>query len=181
MLKLLFLYLCAVVCRRGRRGRVLVSPGGQGAQLDAANALGELQRADRLAHVSGQRRHLDRWERDRLQIKHSCSPESFTCSHGSFSQVINVFTTSRGLEVSCWSHLNHHEGLAVPTQRVLQQVGEAGVSERDVGVFTPQRVDDVSERRQRFVDALSLSETTALRPRLTDPLRARQVHQVQLS
>lgn len=91
--------LNAVVGGRGRGGRVLMSPGGRGAQLDAANALCELERADRLAHVSGQ-----------------------------------------------WRHLHHHQGLAVSAQRVLQQVGEARVPERDMGVFAPQSVDDVSER-----------------------------------
>ncbi len=78
------------------------------------------------------------------------------------------------------SHLHHHERLAVSAQRVLQQVGEAWVSERDVGVFAPQRVDDITKCWQRFVDALSFSEATALRPWLSNPLRACEVHKVQL-
>ena len=60
-------YLDAVVRRRGRGGRVLVPPGGRGAQLDAANTLSELQRTHRLAHVAGQRRHLTTRRRDGLQ------------------------------------------------------------------------------------------------------------------
>lgn len=68
------------------------------------------------------------------------------------------------------SHLHHHQRLAVSAQRVLQQVGETRVPERHVGVFTPQRIDDITERRQRLVDALSFSEAVALRPGLGDPL-----------
>lgn len=79
------------------------------------------------------------------------------------------------------THLHHHQRLAVPAERVLQQVGEPRVPEGHVGVAAAQRVDDVAQRRQRLVDALGLAEAAALRPRLGDPLRARQVHQVQLA
>lgn len=48
-------------------------------------------------------------------------------------------------------------------------------------MLAPQRVDDVTKRRQGLVDTLSLSEPVALRPRLGDPLGAGQVHQVQLT
>lgn len=77
-------------------------------------------------------------------------------------------------------HLHHHQRLAVPAERVLQEIGEPGVPEGHVGVSAAQRVDHVAQRRQRLVDALGLAEAAALRPRLGDPLRARQVHQVQL-
>lgn len=71
--------LDAVVGGRGRGGRVLVSPGGRGAQLDAANTLSELQRADRLAHVAGQRRHLNTTRREAVrnqQLERTASPSS---------------------------------------------------------------------------------------------------------
>ena len=67
-------------------------------------------------------------------------------------------------------HLHHHEGLAVPAQRVLQQVGEPRVPEGHVGVAAAQRVDDVAQRRQRLVDALRLAQAAALRARLGDAL-----------
>lgn len=79
-----------------------------------------------------------------------------------------------------WTHLDHHQGLAVSAQRVLQQVGEPRVPEGDVGMSAAQRTDDITQRRQRLVDALRFPEPAALRSGLPDPLRTGQVHQVQL-
>lgn len=77
-------------------------------------------------------------------------------------------------------HLHHHEGLAVPAERVLQQVGELGVAEGHVALAGAQSRDDVPQRRQRLVDVLRLPQAAALRPGLAHALRAGQVHQVQL-
>lgn len=79
-----------------------------------------------------------------------------------------------------WTHLDHHQGLAVSAQRVLQEVGEPRVPEGDMSVSAAQRADDVTQRRQRLVDALRFPEPAAFCSGLPDPLRTGQVHQVQL-
>lgn len=46
---------------------------------------------------------------------------------------------------TCAPHLHHHEGLAVPTERVLQQVGELGVAEGHVALAGAQGSNDVPQ------------------------------------
>lgn len=81
---------------------------------------------------------------------------------------------------ACDAHLHHHEGLAVPAERVLKEVGELGVAKGHVAVAGAQSRDDVPQGRQRLVDVLRLPQAAALGPRLAHALRAGQVHQVQL-
>ncbi len=79
------------------------------------------------------------------------------------------------------TNLHHHEGLAVSAERVLQQVCEAGVPEGHVWVFGAQGVDDVAQRRQWFVDTLSLTQTAALGAGFGNPLGTSQIHQIEFT
>lgn len=83
--------------------------------------------------------------------------------------------------MECGTHLHHHESFTISTKRVLQEVRETGVSEGHVWVFGAQGIDDVTQRRQWLVDALSLTQTAALSTGFGDSLGTGQIDQIQLT
>mmetsp|Transcript_71645 Transcript_71645/g.115663 ORF Transcript_71645/g.115663 Transcript_71645/m.115663 type:complete len:268 (-) Transcript_71645:884-1687(-) len=84
--------------------------------------------------------------------------------------------------VVSWTKVRNHHRLGVATKRVLQQPCELGVSVRDVrGLAVHKGRDDVPQRREREVDLRRLLEPIASGTCLALPLRARQVHHVQLA
>ena len=64
-----------------------------------------------------------------------------------------------------------------PTQRLLEEEGEAGVPVRHVGVALGQRGDDTRQRGQALVDALGLGQRRPRHPAPPHTLAARQVDQ----
>ena len=73
-------------------------------------------------------------------------------------------------------YVDEHQGLAVPSQTVLEEVGQLGVPVRDVGVLLGEGHDDVAQVGERLVDGLGLGQPQPLAPALLDPLTACQVH-----
>ena len=76
-------------------------------------------------------------------------------------------------------HLRDHQRLAVATERVLQEVSELGVAVRNEVLLRPQRVDDVTKRRQTLVDVLRFLQSSTVRSRFAHSLRSSQIHQVE--
>lgn len=101
-----------------------------------------------------------------------------SCSTGTKPIPRSHTATDRHWEPS--PYLDHHEGLAVAAERVLQQVGQLGVAEGHVALPGAQSIDDVPQRREGLVDVLCLTEPAALRTRPPHTLRSGQVYQVEL-
>ena len=67
-----------------------------------------------------------------------------SCSHEGDDRLVHV--------VVGWRHVDKHQRLCVPPERVLHQHCQLVVAVRDEVLFAGERGDHVSERRQRLVD-----------------------------
>eukprot|EP00048_Salpingoeca_helianthica_P014770 m.223474 g.223474 ORF g.223474 m.223474 type:complete len:491 (-) comp16256_c0_seq1:1326-2798(-) len=79
--------------------------------------------------------------------------------------------------------LHNHERLRSAAQRVLQQMSQLRVAVRNVLLLCPERVNDITQRRERLVDVGGLTQTVLVvkGATLCHALRASQVDQIQLA
>ena len=84
--------------------------------------------------------------------------------------------------VVCGTDVCNHDRLGVSTERVLQQPSQFRVTIRDVSCLRVcQRRDNMAQRGERQVDLSGLLESVTRGTCLSDPLRARQVHHIELT
>lgn len=82
--------------------------------------------------------------------------------------------------VVCRGETGDHQGARVPSQRVLQQPGQLGVSVGDVfGASIYQGGDDVAQGREGEVDLCGLAESLASSTSFRLTLTSCQVHKVE--
>ena len=74
---------------------------------------------------------------------------------------------------------DHNFGIS--SKRILEQIGELGVTPGDVGLLEGQSVEDVYQSRQRLVDVDGFVLAVSLRQRLFDVLATGQIDHVQAS
>ena len=72
--------------------------------------------------------------------------------------------------------VDEHQGFAVTPEAVLKEVGELGVSVRDVRVLLGEGHDDVPEVGQGLVDVLGLGQPHSLTSTFLYPLAAGKIH-----
>ena len=72
--------------------------------------------------------------------------------------------------------VDEHQGLAVASQAVLEEVGELGVPIGDVGVLLGEGHDDVAEVGERLVDVLGLSQPQSFTAAILHPLTPGEIN-----
>ena len=72
--------------------------------------------------------------------------------------------------------VDEHQGLAVASQAVLEEVGELGVPIGDVGVLLGEGHDDVAEVGEGLVDVLGLGQPQSFTAAILDSLTPGEIN-----
>ena len=101
---------------------------------------------------------------------------------------VHFFCESEGAKafsgtVRLWRQITKHKRLTISTKRPLQQVGQFAVAERDMPILTGDCSNDIAQRGQTFVDALSLFQQflVARASTFAETLGTRQIDQIQFA